>query len=526
VTSGIAASTPLAFTQFRGQVVVDQDPGMPYVFVSEGTPGTQIAMLGFDGALETTIGGLTAPSGMVIVGSTLYVAQCDSAAGIAKYTIGAGTLTPAGAIALGTDSATGQPMKTGCSLALGGGRLWFVDAESDGFLYSVDLAGTAVDTSSNVVLFDNVTSDPGAPNNIFDVVGTNVLRLDVSSPTATTAATATGAFGYSLHQLVPSPSGTRLYMAAESSQSVSAWDTSTMTKLANYTAGFHGADAVAVNATGGVLAVGAVDWTPDISVYRAGTSKPSRTYTIGGTSSHPGWAGLAFSPDSTKLFAVTTDLGSAGNVTFRVLSKPLSIAPILTVRAPTVRYGRVAHVTAHLSAHGTNRRVVIWRHPYGGSWSVLAAGNVGPTGNFVASYKPARRTTLYATYGGGGKYLAVKSGLWQENVRALEGIALSGFYAKSGAYHLYHAGTHPGVRGAVAPNHHGQCIYFEIEHFGAGHWTAPARSGCFHLNSSSAALVVYTGPFARGVAYRQHIYFPGDIDHVGGYSVWVYMKAV
>jgi hypothetical protein len=488
-------------------------------------------MLDFDGTALVGASGLTNPSGMVIDGSTLYVAQCDGSA-IKRYTIGPGQLTAAGQISLGIDPGTGQAFASGCGLAESNGRLWFTNRTGGGSLYSIDPAAGGPDGTSNLWAGDLLASSGSVSSSLFSAYVYSLYRFDTTATAATTAFFVNSAYGSGEHDLALSPAGDRIAIAADQPRLVPEYSTADGAKIRNYhsgsygRSGFYGSQAVAYSPAGTHLALGSAQLHPDILVYATGGAAYSRYYSFRPVGQFLAPRGLAWAPDSSRLFAVTADgvSGTGASPTFRVLSGPLNVQPTISVAAPLTIYGQARNVTVQLSAHGLNRRVVIYKRPYGGSWSVLAAGNVDGTGRFTARYAPKRLTFLYATYAGGGTYLPAVSMHVQMGVLPLMSRTLTGYFAISGKYRLYRAGVHPRIIGRVLPVHPGACVHFEVSHFVGGRVSSPSRSPCFRMGSTGVASAYYVGPFGRGVPFRQRVYFAGDADHGEARSAWIYMK--
>jgi hypothetical protein len=532
-TTPLLASTPLpGFGLYRGQMLVDSDPEAPYVFVSEGNGGSNIAMLGFDGSVLDEASGLSSPSGMVIDGTTLYVAECGGAA-IKRFTIGTDQLTASGQISLGIDPGTGHAFTTSCALAESNGRLWFGNYPTGGSLYSVDPAVGTPDGTSNISIGELFATSGAASTRLFNAEAYSLYGLDTTNPTATVGFFDNSVYGTNAWDLSASPAGDRVALAADQPHLVAEYSAADGTKLHNYhsgyygRSGFYGSQAVAYSPNGSHLALGSAQLHPDILIYALGGSIPTRTYSFKSVGQYLAPRGLAWAPDSSRLFTVTADgiHGTFGSPVFRVLDRPLMIQPTIAVFAPATVYGQSRKVTVRLSAHGLNRRVVVYKRPYGGSWSMLAAGNVGSGGTFTVKFAPKRLTFLYATYAGGGKYLPAASPHVGMYVQPIVKRSLTGFYAISGRTYLFRSGTDPRIFGTILPVHAGACLHFEVSHYASGRWTSPNRSPCFRMNSAGTAAAYYVGPFGRWVPYRQRVYFGGDADHTSARSTWIYMTA-
>ena len=124
-----ASGAALPFDTFF-RLVVDPDHG--YEFVSGGPSTDSLAVFDADGALVSTVP-LQGPSGMVLVGSTLFVAESD-APQISLIDTTTNPPTVAGTIEVGSFTELGD-------LTYVRGRLWFHTADG---LAAVRLDGTGL----------------------------------------------------------------------------------------------------------------------------------------------------------------------------------------------------------------------------------------------------------------------------------------------------------------------------------------------------------------------------------------------
>jgi hypothetical protein len=234
--------------------------------------------------------------------------------------------------------------------------------------------------------------------------------------------------------------------------------------------------------------------------------------------------GLAFSPDSSRLFAVSTN-DNTGKLEFRVLTNPtlplISTATSLSRSSKTVRYGHSVTLKAHVTgAHSGS--MAFYKKPYGGSRTLIKKAAINASGNASISTKPSRKTTYTAEFLGNGKYDSSTSSGATVYVRARTTVRLSRFYGRSGRYKLFRAGTNPLVTGTVAPNHAGSTLHFFAQTYYAGAWRSTAP-GAGVITSGGSVSLALLGTHAGG-AYRVRVSFRGDPDHLGSKSRWAYLK--
>jgi hypothetical protein len=231
--------------------------------------------------------------------------------------------------------------------------------------------------------------------------------------------------------------------------------------------------------------------------------------------------GLAFSPDASRLFAVTKN-PATGKADFRALTAPTQAAAntsvTLAASASTVRYGSSVTLTAHLT--GASGVVSFYGTPYLGGRTLLRTVAVNAAGDASLTVTPNRKTWYTAEYAGDATHDGSASGEVIVNVRARTTVSLSRHYARSGGYKLYHLGQNPRVRGTVAPNHAGSTLSFVAQRYRSG-WRTEAR-GTFTIDSSGSAYAVLRRTYLG--RYRVRVTFAGDSDHLGSTSAWAYLR--
>jgi hypothetical protein len=307
VPTALAAgtSTPLVGTSFGSMVVDDVNQ---HVFVSSPSVNT-IAVYDFDGQLVTTIPNIGGASGMVISGSSLYVAE--STVGSVEA-INLATLADSGPLATGLADPT--------RLVFAAGRLWTTTTGPDGqsdLLTSVTLGGGVTVFPTPYYGADLATS-PATPNMLYvaadGFIPGSIYELNVSSGTPVVTVKNTDTDQYEINQLAVSPNGERVIPAANYPDNFEELRASTLTADGTTYPGEDTPSAVAISpAYGGLLATGTYDYTDfsypqDILVYQLGTSTPlfrASTGEFANVVAH----GLALSADGSQVFAVTSNYG-------------------------------------------------------------------------------------------------------------------------------------------------------------------------------------------------------------------------
>ncbi|MFF8695370.1 YncE family protein [Streptomyces sp. NPDC015144] len=241
--------------------------------------------------------------------------------------------------------ATGENTKPAYP-ALAGGKLWFgYGAAAEGNIGSLDLSGVepvvALDQDPDRTWYaaPTLASTPGAPNTLAaGIEGQSPVQLavyDVASGTATrTAQTRTD--GSNLRDLALTPDGSQVVVASGYPYNHQSYKTADLTPGIAYPSNSY-PNAVDI-APDGTVAAG-IDgiYSPDVYVYKQGSTKAIRTYDFPNTGNTSGAdtltpAGLAWAPDNSRLFAVTEN--SYGVRSLRVLTEAMKSPTTVTVKAP------------------------------------------------------------------------------------------------------------------------------------------------------------------------------------------------
>jgi hypothetical protein len=311
-------STPLGQTSF-GAIVVDN--ANSYVFVSS-PGGNDVHVYNFSGTLLTTISGITGADGMVINGSTLYVAENTSNGSIEKISLS--NFTDEGALATGLVNPQW--------LVFAGDQLWTntnpTDASSqltsvsmsgdvDVFPYSTPGAGlgeTNLATTPNDTDLLYVVDDAGDIDKLNEHSGSPVI--DASLPSDEAPNTSSG--------LAVSADGTRLITGPQRSGYVELNASTLVADGLDYVAADvlddAGDTAFAVSSgSGSLLATVAAQTSSSITavnVFQLGSTTASYTTGLSDPRMNPEFVpnSLALSADGTKLFGVGETNGAGSSL--------------------------------------------------------------------------------------------------------------------------------------------------------------------------------------------------------------------
>jgi hypothetical protein len=181
------AITDLGIDDF-GSMVVDEARNQ--VIISGGTGDAHLTFVDLDGNVTGAIGGLDGPSGMVIVGSTLYVFEHST-----------GQITPVDLTTKTFGAALASGLSGGYMLGYAGGYLWTSTGEgldridpSNGAVTT--FTGAAYPTGASIVDFATDPSDPSRLAVVAEATDTTLRIYDASAdPPAKLAGTKLSAYG-------------------------------------------------------------------------------------------------------------------------------------------------------------------------------------------------------------------------------------------------------------------------------------------------------------------------------------------
>jgi hypothetical protein len=311
------------------------DPSTGNVFVSSGNTVTEIGT-----ANGATLGQATVPGagGIVVHGSEVYVASTSGASpGIYEIaTASPNTSTPLASLPNISPLLPDLPRWIAPGLVYADGSLW--TTESGDELVQVNTNGTPTAFPTVPLEGSGLIGDPANTDQLFSYnsdYGLSIFEgVDLGPATPTVDVPATG-LSYGAYQIgnlraaAVSPNGTTLVVPALSSADFEGFSTSTLASTGMAYPGVTYPITVAMTgAGGGLFAGGGFTGTGDstVFVYKLGApadqlldySFPQFTVAAGG---------LAFSPDGTKVFVVTTTLDRASTLWVLPLSSPPPSGP-------------------------------------------------------------------------------------------------------------------------------------------------------------------------------------------------------
>ncbi|MCX4989216.1 MULTISPECIES: Ig-like domain repeat protein [unclassified Streptomyces] len=232
------------------------------------------------------------------------------------------------------------------SVALAGGKLWFSHGgATEGNIGSVDFSGeqpvvTLAQEGGGVwYLAPMLDAAPGSSTLIAASIGGSPVSMasyDVSSGTLTRTVYTNGTGG-NLGDIQVTPDSQHVIVASGAPYYHQVLKTSDLTEDGSY-ASDSGPNAVAIAPNGAVAAGVHGPYEPDVYVYKPGSTRSIREYDFPDTDSSTTGAdelaasGLAWAPDGSRLFAVTSNY--SGVYSLRVLEAPTTPATSITVDAP------------------------------------------------------------------------------------------------------------------------------------------------------------------------------------------------
>jgi hypothetical protein len=514
------------------QVVADTAQG--HLFFSEGSPdysstsGTgSILVTSLDGKTVTAITGFTGVKGLVLSPdrSTLYAAVAGANAVVA---ISTSTLKVTRTYNTGSDIPFNLAFEDGI-LWIG---YWTGNADSGGVGY-IDPAATSPAFTAQALPATwwwppSISGDPSNAS-ATSTTGTLVAYSSGETPTPVdsfqiSGTTVTSSDSANLSDvdgpLDVLPGGSQFLVGA------SIYDTTDLSAGAGSAYGVpFGGDSSTAIAPNGWIAFGysynEATWGAGITTFPAGstTADPSQGYS-GFGEADSSVAGMAWSADSSKLFAVITKTNSSGNVTgytLQTLNPPtpyLQPFPLtLSTSTGTIAYKGTAKFTVAmgLTHDSSEPDINVYETPAGVQRKLFTTITTGS--DWTTTYSISQFTTntsFTASIAGDSEYAGVTTPSVTVNVDASVGASLSGYYTSKATdgetYRVYHHTTTLKDSATVAPNKRGECVKLEIQHGTSTGWKAYALTGCTDLNSSSkATLSVSLSKYSIGGKYRVRV---------------------
>ncbi|MFI7408378.1 Ig-like domain repeat protein [Streptomyces sp. NPDC049627] len=330
--SAAADSSTTLPLKSTGDIVVD---GVHQrVFISDPTAG-QVVVTDYAGAVVGTVGSLPGVRGLELSpdSGTVYAAVGNADAIVA---IDTATATEAHRYSTGT----ADPQY----LAETGGKIWFgYGGAAQGQIGSLDLSGTDPVVTLNQAPTNAWYSAPiletsaGAPGTLVaGAPGQSPVVLAVYDVTSGTPSETAHAFdpgstgGGNLMDMAVTPDGKDVVTASGAPYYQAVYKLTDLSKDGAYTTNPY-PNAVDIAPNGDVAAGTSSTDEPDIHLFKPGTSLALKEYNLG--NDQLAARGLAWAPDTSRLFAVSRTGGDA--FALHVYDDPTKVATTLTVNAPT-----------------------------------------------------------------------------------------------------------------------------------------------------------------------------------------------
>lgn len=533
VFNALSTAAPAATPTVTGFSHILVDPA-GHVFVTGRAASSAIDVFNPDGTFDTTIAGESGAGGMVLNGSTLYVARCRW--GVIDE-IDTDTLARIGSFQ--------APVGGVCDMAQAAGRLWFSNDIDDqwGDLTSVSLdsSHTVVTTTHQVYqeIFAAIPAHPTwlAMGNTFSSPTTAEIQnvSNPASPVQVTSKFDPSGSGGELSDMAPATSADQLLMAADFPNDVQAFDVTGLSPAHSYPTGSY-PNAVAVSPSGGQVAGGSESGTgPDVYLFASG-----------GTTKLTDWSfataellyprGLAFSADGSHIYAVTSGLSDAGPLLHVLSTVVLPKGTVSIARSlGTITYGHGDTLTAHLGTSTSSRTLQIFRRPATGGTPVLVhTGTAGARGNMSVLVHPAVDSIYTVRWAGDSGHSAATASV-RVNVRLAMHVLPRGGYRTVAGVRLYHytractTARHTGCPAFLfwsGPAQPGRAITAVVQGRSvSGHWITLVR-GSIRAGTNGQLLltVFYRNTSLVNVPQRVRFSIATSTANVGASSAWVHFR--
>ena len=225
----------------------------------------------------------------------------------------------------------------------------------------------------------------------------------------------------------------------------------------------------------------------------------------------------------------TYTVSYAGTTAHTPVSKSVNVtvsrtATVMSIKASAtiVNYKQVAVVTAHLGPTYKSRNVSLWVQPVGSPAKLLRTAWTDGNGNLSASAVEPINFTFIATFAGDERS-APASVSMRVQVRAEVVSKLSGAYAVSGGYNLFHTANAGYIDVWVAPDKAGGYVEVVLQDASSGTWRTVALLQAGLDSASHAPLAFHCG---TGHPCRILAAFKGDSYNAAASGPTYYVKFV
>jgi hypothetical protein len=346
---------------------------------------------------------------------------------------------------------------------------------------------------------------------VYDVSGTPTL---VSSTHDPSGGGGTGA----IRDMTFDPSGNHLLLATAAPYSVYSLTTNNLLPSAQYPTGPY-PHSLAVTADGNYVAGGiSTNSGPDTFVYPVAGTTPVRTWQVGNDDLPNIAHALAFSPDSSLLFAIAED-GTTGHLAFHVLASPTvpltATTTSLTRVTPSkasVRYGSQASLKVQVNG-ATSGTVDLYATPAGGTKQLITTGTLS-AGTKTFSVKPTQNTTYSAELEQGSTWASSTS--QDVTVDVAPNLSVSARAHGTGRVQgrrvrkiLFTTGINP-----ARPN---EPVVLVVQHNVNRHWRTDVTKAFQFAPDGSLHVIFYTNKHGL---FRLRASYSGDTYYVSSQSAW------
>jgi len=465
------------------------------IFISPGVGGSSILVTNFDGATVGTVPNQTGAMGMSASadGSKIYVALRGASA------ISVIDTTTLAEVTRYSTSVVGCPTQ----LVSLGSVLWFTyECANENAIGALDTAAETPTAVTAVQKFVRVIAGHhGAPDKLFTSNEDGTVYA-LSGTTATEVVSVRNPGGCANTQDARvSPDGSQVYLACGAPYQHLVLSMTDMTLVGSYGSNHPYPNAVAVSPAGDVA--GGITWSYEqhLLVWTSGGTERLRVRYGDNENSLQG--GLQWSPDGSRLFALSYNWATEGQVKLRIFIGPARAASSIALSAPsTAPLGARVTVTGTLSledgASPDGRTLTVSRRNYDATWTALPSVTTAPGGAFSFSNVPKGGPVTYAVKFLGdddNKPVTAKRSLTVSRRTTTVTLARSTSLASYGRYVTLtaHLGAH----------HEVDVVSIYAKRYGATSWSLIKRGS---VNSSGNLRASYK--MTRRTAFRAT--FAGD----------------
>jgi WD40 repeat protein len=443
------------------------------VFVTGGFGSNTVAVLDYQGHVQTQLSNLPNAAGMVIVGRRLYIARED---GAAIDVVNLDTFSRGVSLRL--------PYRISGAIAYARGRLW-TNTHACGYYQGDTQVGHGQLQSTNprtattkyagggwaCPLF---RTSPLHPNWLFAAstgsTDGSVVANDVSSgyPKGGIAYREADPDG-SVQDFSFSPDGRRLQVARAVDDAIMEYRISDGAAVGGYPTALERATSVATTDAGaGVVALGHSGYVDRVRYFRPGGASVVNAYNPDDAVAAQG---MTFVPEAGAVFVFTDPWDEPATVsTFPAPGAEVSWVSLTTSR-DIVTAGRSAELTGRVALDGSaNRTVQVYAQPFGQGSRRVASTTADADGRFRVPVTPSRTTTYVAHWTGDAGHVAVTSPPKTVRLRVITTLRSYGGYQRVGKYRYFGLDRRAPLVAEVLPHQPRRQLTFRVQRWHDGAW--------------------------------------------------------